>query len=647
MNSHSMRVIFQVFLVSILWSNNANSFEKESDSISALLPKASGPKLADLYLDLGLAVFRETGQTDTLIYYCNIAIIEAKRIGNIQEQVYAYKLISSAHALSANYSESDQNLAIAMNLALAIKDTSSIADINNKLGYNSQMENRTEDALNYYIQAATSSELLKDWDELAIVYLNISTVFSALRRPDEMKLYILKMLSLLPLLTDNYNKVSVLTATANSYAEFSEQEPGFGDSAIFYAEQGLKLSEKHGFWNKYSELLIAEGNVFLIRNDFEKSIDCLRRSLTYRSYLREAVIYTAMMGLQRAYMELDQLSTSELYLDSMKMQVDAQSYATYRMETLEASYELYQKMDDPKRALTALEGFKHLQDSLVSVERAARISELEQQYNRIKNEKTIQELNQKSEIFSQENEIQHLRITQLIFGISLLIVVLLFGAFVFWQSNKNKERTLLEVEQRLNRARMNPHFVFNVLAAVQTLSMDEKRRDEVSIYLARFSKIMRQSLESTFNELTPLEQELEFLTTYLDLQKLLTNQRFNYEITVDPNLDTFDVTIPGMLIQPFIENAIEHGFRGMTTGGLLQLRVNRIQDNLVIHISDNGKGVSVDKTHKNYPSRATQIISDRLYLLKIKTKRKAHFEIGPSLGGGIQVEIFLPLLYTE
>lgn len=642
-----MKSYWLFFLLSLfLAQNELYSQPLVSDSLKALIPERTGGRLADLYLDIGLAIMQETGSTDTLVYYCQVSLIESKKAKDLQEQVYAYKLMSAAQSVAANYEASNKNLASALNLAITIQDTASVADINNKLGYNCQMENKTEEALNYYLQAASSFELMQNWDELAIAYLNVSTVFSSLRRPEEMKRYIDKMLGLLPKLKNNYNQVTVLSAAANSYAEFSETTPEFGDSAILYAEAGLKLAYTHQIWNKYAELLIAEGNVYLLRKSYETGIKFYKESLLYREHLRGVVVYNAMMGLQIAYQELGQLQLSECYLDSMKMETNAQDYATYRMEIMEASYELYKRMGDTRRALVALEEFKQLQDSLVSVERAAKISELEQQYNRVKNEKTIQELSQQQEIYGQKNEIQDLRITQLIFGIALLLLVVFLGGFIFWTSNKNKERKLLEAEQRLNRARMNPHFVFNVLAAIQTLTLDEQRKKEVGAYIARFSKIMRQSLESTFNELTSLEEELGFLASYLDLQTLLTNRKFSYELSVDPHLDVFDVRLPGMILQPFIENAIEHGFRGMDGGGRLLISIQKSGDELVIEINDNGRSVSADKTNKLYPSRATQIITDRLYLLKAKTKKEAHFTLSQTAEGGMQVVIFLPLLYA-
>ncbi len=639
-----MRIIFLICALAILTLSRAN--HAYSDSLQKLVPQTSGSKLADLLLDIGIALIQETGNADTLIHYCNLSLIESRKTGDIQEQVYAYKLKATAYSVDANYDESLIQLKIALGLAMTIKDTSSIADVNNKLGYNAQMMNQTEKALTHYIEAAELFEQLQDWDELAIVYLNISSIFSSLRRMDEMKHYMLKMVQLKNKIRDSYNVTSVLAYAASSYAEFAETNATYADTALFYAQEGLKTGNLHGFYGKSAEISITMGNVEQIRKDFKTSITHYADALKYRDFMRDASKFNAFRGLQKAYNEVGQIALARNYLDSMKLQGAQLNYETYTMEVMKISYEFYKSTGELDSALNAFESYFHLHDSLVSVERATKISELEQQYNKEKNENTITELNQANEIIGQENEIQDLRINQLIIGVALLIMILAFGAFLFWQSNKNKKQKLIDIEQRLNRARMNPHFVFNVLAALQSLNYNETRKNEVARYISRFSKIMRQSLESTFTEFTSLESELEFLTDYMELQKLLTEDRFNYQIDVDESIDAYELKIPGMILQPFIENAIEHGFKSLTSGGEINLKIEKREQLLFIQLSDNGQGFHLQNENKLYPSRATQVITDRLYLLKEKTKKNARFEISESDMGGVKVTIFLPLLYA-
>ncbi|MBK7666279.1 MAG: histidine kinase [Sphingobacteriaceae bacterium] len=149
----------------------------------------------------------------------------------------------------------------------------------------------------------------------------------------------------------------------------------------------------------------------------------------------------------------------------------------------------------------------------------------------------------------------------MVVGILAAILVLFVIIFFYRQSVLKNKFKALETEQRLNRARMNPHFFFNALASIQTLSMDTENQSKVSLLISKFSKIMRQSLESTYDELATIEDEILFLSNYLDLQKTRFNNKFEYEIKVDENLAQDELKIPSMLLQPFLENSIEHGLR--------------------------------------------------------------------------------------
>ncbi len=240
-----------------------------------------------------------------------------------------------------------------------------------------------------------------------------------------------------------------------------------------------------------------------------------------------------------------------------------------------------------------------------------------------------------------------MRITRLVFGLVLLFFCSILVILFFRHSANNKKRKLLEIEQRLNRVRMDPHFIFNVLTTLQIISQDPKRHQEIGIYITRFSKIMRQALESTFNELTSLEEELDFLSNYLELQKLVTRNKFTYSFEVDPQIDPFEVRLPAMMLQPFLENSIVHGFTGEAEPGHIELKIYPMNGMLLAQITDNGHALELVKMNKKYPSRANQITSDRLTLLNAIYKKKCHFELAKRTGGGMQVQLFLPLIFQK
>ena len=297
--------------------------------------------------------------------------------------------------------------------------------------------------------------------------------------------------------------------------------------------------------------------------------------------------------------------------------------------------QVYEQAGNLPKAYASLKTYEHLKDSLFKVKRAEKINELEQKYNKAKNEKTIKELSQERSIY-------------LLLALAGILAATAIGFFFRQQALKHK-KDILETEQRLNRARMNPHFFFNALTALQKFALRENDGKALAGNLSKFSNIMRETLESTYKDYVTVEKEMDFLNEYLEVQKIRFPQKFSYEITADNELEINEVLIPSMIIQPFIENSIEHGFSGIDYPGLIRVHFSTRQKEVFIQIKDNGKGLTThEKTDNEHISRAGQIIKDRIYLLNIKLKSKAGFSIDNDTSDkGVIVKIHLPLLYTD
>lgn len=303
------------------------------------------------------------------------------------------------------------------------------------------------------------------------------------------------------------------------------------------------------------------------------------------------------------------------------------------INALELLYKSSKKLSNPIKALWAYEQMVTTRDSIFSVKKNKAIQELEKKYNQTKNEKIISELSQQRKIY----------ILCIVAAIAMIAVVV----FYIRQQKLKHQQIVMETEQRLNRARMNPHFFFNTLASIQTFALSDADNKNLVANISKFSHIMRETLESTYKEYVTIEQEIDFLVEYLDLQKIRFPNRFNYNIHADQLLEIDELQIPSMIIQPFVENAIEHGLKGIDYLGVLNIQFNKFNNQLTIEINDNGVGLStVTKDNGEHISRASQIIKDRIYLLNIKLKTKAGFIIDNNVDGkGVLVKINLPLLY--
>ncbi len=180
------------------------------------------------------------------------------------------------------------------------------------------------------------------------------------------------------------------------------------------------------------------------------------------------------------------------------------------------------------------------------------------------------------------------------------------------------------LQLRALRAQMNPHFLFNALNAIQGL-ITSGRNDEAETYLARFARLMRHTLEYSDLEVVTLEQEIEFLDRYLELNRRLRfRNQLNYHIAHSGQVDPAELFIPAMIVQPFVENAIEHGLRPKLEGNLkVEFRLSEQDNTLLCLVEDDGIGYNKGRekqkaqppSYQRHRSRGMDITRERLTLL--------------------------------
>jgi Histidine kinase len=360
----------------------------------------------------------------------------------------------------------------------------------------------------------------------------------------------------------------------------------------------------------------------------------------------DSIVARNISGFTNYPMHLAYFTKSDIAKEEKNYQLAAsfadssQKYAALfnpqsEIKSLEQVYKINRQLNNANRSLESFERMMMLKDSIFNLEKNKTITELEKKYNQAKNEKTIKELSQQKLIYA-------------LVGLGGLLFVGLIAFYFRQQSLKHKQK-VLETEQRLNRARMNPHFFFNALTAMQRFAMKENDGKALATNLSKFSNIMRETLESTYKEYVTVKQEVEFLKEYMEIQKMRFPQMFTYSLMIDGEMEPTDVMIPSMIIQPFIENSIEHGFLGINYIGEIRVDFKQKDKTVTIEIQDNGKGlVTPTKLNNEHISRASQIIKDRIYLLNIKLKTKADFSIDNNKeGNGVLVKIHLPVIYAN
>jgi sensor histidine kinase YesM len=203
------------------------------------------------------------------------------------------------------------------------------------------------------------------------------------------------------------------------------------------------------------------------------------------------------------------------------------------------------------------------------------------------------------------------------------------------------------------RAQMNPHFIFNSLSSINWFIM-ENDKDTASDYLTRFSRLMRMVLNAQ-KPTIPLDDELKMLQLYLDMERLRLDNSFDYSITFTNAIDAGNVSIPPMLLQPFCENAIWHGFKNKEGQGHLNINI-RTEDHLLeCTITDDGIGrkqaaLFKKKSSKNDGSMGLGITRERLALFSEENNAEADFEMDDlvdEIGQGAGTRVVLKIIYKE
>jgi LytS/YehU family sensor histidine kinase len=165
------------------------------------------------------------------------------------------------------------------------------------------------------------------------------------------------------------------------------------------------------------------------------------------------------------------------------------------------------------------------------------------------------------------------------------------------------------------QAQMNPHFIFNSISSIQNYVMSN-RREEAYDYLTAFSKLIRKTLHNSRSQFITLSEELETLQLYMQLETRRYNERFDFQIQLDPEVHTDQVWLPASLIQPLLENAVWHGMTTLppTQPGHIVLRVVSIPEGVRIVVTDNGTGAGL--RNRREESLAITMIEEQLVILQ-------------------------------
>jgi tetratricopeptide (TPR) repeat protein len=439
-------------------------------------------------------------------------------------------------------------------------------------------------------------------------------------------------------------------------------EEGLYNNARNDLDKGMPFATKANENYIYSQYYLDFGKLHSVNNHADSSILYFSRALEQarlqgdrrneaQTYLAEAK-YLKKLGKKSKIALLD----SALNIAKETKYLDGIANASGQLS------QVYNEAKDKDSSFFFYTIYRAASDSLFSEKNRRNVIIKESEWMIRGKEIENQNLKELANLQSRQINITTRLLRTVLFAIIVSLVLTIFIAYFIYksvQSNKKHKESefkqkIAEMETQVLRAQMNPHFIFNSLNSINRFIL-QNNRQEASGYLSKFSKLMRMILYNSKAPLIPLDNELEALTLYLELEALRFNFHFSYKISVSDDVDASLVKVPPLIIQPYAENSIWHGLMHKEEKGELKIEVSNENDSLAIKISDDGIGrkqaaAMASKSAIKHKSMGLKITAERIAMLKSPNPLESPVTINDLVyadgtAAGTEVIIKIPIIY--
>ena len=514
--------------------------------------------------------------------------------------------------------------------AREVRDTLPLADATNSLGNLYKEMALFSQAIDSYFEALELWEAKSDTAGMSIAYGSIGLAYFYQKDYDRALEFCRKHL----LLSEKRSDLWEVSKICNTIAQVHNAR-GVSDSALVYLRKSLLLNRQMNYPTGEASSCYNIASTLLYMSQPDSAYWYMKQAM-------DLVTGTGTPVPPEYYVTLANIEQS-LGKYSQAMANGTRAYSLGKEKGLpltvsDASLllsDLYFRTGRKDKAYEYLREHMLLRDSISNDEFLKQVTRMELQYNYDKKQEAA-EYEMMQERLISENKIRQQRTLLTSLGVMFALAAL-FAMLYLRHTRLKSKYTQIDLEQRLLRAQMNPHFIFNSLCAIQDLIMTDKPQ-KANAFLTRIARLMRNILENSREEYVSLENEVETLKLYLEVQQLRFENGFEYKIEIDRQIDPENISIPPMLAQPCVENSIEHGLLpGMENG-----RINvsyRLRNGLImLEVTDNGIGrqkAAEISTSVKKQSISTKLTEKRLeHFRKILKEKQISYEITDLYEGG-------------
>jgi tetratricopeptide (TPR) repeat protein len=424
------------------------------------------------------------------------------------------------------------------------------------------------------------------------------------------------------------DKTDALVNLGNLYSELNDFE-----KAKQYYKEALVIDRQE---DKKGGIAINLANVAFMF-DKQKQYDSALRYHLLALAIREKLpakedLARSLTGVGYGYLQLKNYPRAEVYLNKAL----AFTKPLNEKPVLIDIYECLSRLNFEKGNYLKAYEYQRLRflhkDSVLNEENSRQLNELQAKYETEEKDRKITLLSKENEVREKEAQRQAALKNASIAGLILVSLLVILVIYIFRQRLKNQfllaskneeikevnfKRQLSELEMKALRAQINPHFLFNCMNSINKMILNGET-ENASLYLAKFSKLVRLILENAQGTSVSLENELTLLESYIQLEELRFKGKIGYSISVDKSIAKDNTYLPSMVLQPFVENAIWHGLmhKEKDQKGMINIDIKEEHDRLLCTIEDNGVG-----REKAQQLREQSVLKNKSMGMKITEER--------------------------
>ncbi|MBN1107149.1 MAG: tetratricopeptide repeat protein [Bacteroidales bacterium] len=596
-------------------NDSALYYNMQAYKIYTELDDIRGKARACYYLAYVYSIKGDLNESDR---YASLSLSFFQEVHDSRGAINALHVLSFLAKQRRDYKQATGLINEAIETARTTNDTVNLADVLNTLGNIYKDMALFNKAIDNYFEALRLWESTGDTTGISIAYGSISLMYYYQKDWNKALEYGFRKAELSTARGELYE----LSKTYNSIAQIFNGKSET-DSALHYFRKALRLNEIMKYPPGFASSCNNIASTFLLIKQFDSADYYISRALKTATETNDPSLPEYWMTQGNIYKATGKLTLAEDYISEAYNMAREKNLPLIIHDASLLLSEIYSGLGRKDKAYDYLKEHQQLKDSISNDEFLKQVTRMEIQYDFDKRQEAA-EYERMQEKIVDENRIRRQR--SYMAGLALLVLLVSLISVLYIRHNRLRSKyAQMDLEQRLLRAQMNPHFIFNSLSAVQDLILAEKNRD-ANTYLVKIAKLMRNILENSRQEFISLDKEIETIKLYLDLQLLRFETEFDYALTLDSSIEPENISIPPMLIQPCVENSIEHGLLPLKEKGKLKIDFKLNNGLMRIEVTDNGIGrqeaATIKSVNRNKKSLSTQITLERLENFRKSMKQK-------------------------